>query len=524
MKRPRKRRILDGTRLIFGVGLGLFGLYLLAVGVVRPLLQVYEARDWKRNTCRVDRADVSRHVDSDDNVSFRMKLRYSFGHAGHRYWGTRLGFVGARSESTEGALRQRFPAVGARVPCWFDPSDPRRSVLRRDGWAGWAVAAPLILIVIALGLSAGAVRRTPGQRVLRDGRLQIKRRNGSVLLGAVLAWFAFLFGPGGAVLLASGAGAGVLLLLIGLAASIWLTYVVLGLLTVVSIVIDKSEVRAGQPVGVSWTARAPFRSIEPTATLVGREQCTWNEGSNPKIALSIFHQQDLSPDSALDIPRHVPPTIAEGNNRIEWLIQAYAPVRGWRDLEIEIPLVVRGALPSGDTAAASIAPRPRPSRQPLSIQLDDDRVTFEPGQTIAGTIAWNLERAPRRATLSLTWTSKSDYSTHDERAGTVDIGTLPRLVETDSADPYRGAPVHEEASAPLAARDRRRLRIVAPDAPYTYAGDLFRVQWKLELKLEPDRLADPVTVDLVIAGRGPDREPPPPARRSPRKQSKRHRR
>ncbi len=330
------------------------------------------------------------------------------------------------------------------------------------------------------------------------------------------------------MLIAFGAGAaGVLLLLIGLAASIWLTYVVLGLLTVVSVVIDRSEVRAGQPVGVSWTARAPFRSIEPTATLVGREQCTWNEGSNPKIELRIFHQQDLSPDSDLDIPRDVPPTIAEGDNQIEWLIQAYAPVRGWRDIEVDIPLVVRGALASGDTGAAAIAPRPRPSREPLSIQLDDDRVTFEPGQTIAGTITWNLERAPRRATLSLTWTSKSVHSTHDEIAGTLDIGALPRLVETDSADPYRGAPVHEEASAPLAASDRRRLRIVAPDAPYTYAGGLFWVQWKLALKLEPDGLAEPVTVDLVIAGREPDQEPPPgapAARRSRPKQSKQHRR
>jgi len=318
---------------------------------------------------------------------------------------------------------------------------------------------------------------------------------------------------------------GLLFAVMGVALSGLLAYTFLGLLTRVIVVLDRSEVRPGQPIGVSWTVRAPFRTIEPKARLIGREQCMWSEGRHRMIDLRIFHQRDLSQDAGHDIPRDVPPTIAEGNNRIEWLVHVSALIRGYPALDLEVPIVVRGALASGETAAAPIAPRPPPSQAPVSIHLDDGRATFAPGQTIAGTITWNLDRAPQRATLALLWTSTSVHSDHLEIASTLDVGALPRVVESPSADPYRGAPIHEEAGAPLAASDRRRLRIVAPDAPYTHDGVLFQVEWKLQVRIEPDSLADPVVMDLVIDGRSadPGSSGAPTGARS-RKRKKRHRR
>lgn len=168
----RKRRIVDWAGLVIGVGAALFGLGLFVVGVARPLWEAYAARDWMRATCRVVRADASRHVDSDGDVSFRMALLYTFEHGGRDHRGTRLDFVDDRSDSTERALRDRFPAAGTSAACWFDPSHPGRSVIRRHGWAGWRTLIPsLFLMVFGLGFSSGSVRRAPRQRVLRDGRL-----------------------------------------------------------------------------------------------------------------------------------------------------------------------------------------------------------------------------------------------------------------------------------------------------------------------------------------------------------------
>ena len=90
----------------------------------------------------------------------------------------------------------------------------------------------------------------------------------------------------------------------------------------------------------------------------------------------------------------------------------------------------------------------------LRIDLVDEVTAFEPGEEILGVASWSLAEAPERVELRLFW--------HTSGKGETDVG-VAEVVAWER-------PEREAAES---------FRLVAPDAPSSYAGRLVSITWSL---------------------------------------------
>lgn len=111
----------------------------------------------------------------------------------------------------------------------------------------------------------------------------------------------------------------------------------------------------------------------------------------------------------------------------------------------------------------------------IGLQIDGDRFAFSPGETLSGTVAWNLATAPRSVALRLLW-----YTTGkgDQDVGVAETQDLPATQ----------------------ASERRRFTFTLPEAPHSFSGQLISLQWALEATAEPGGAT--ARVELVVAPGG----------------------
>lgn len=164
MARTSTLTIALGLSLLFGGALtlvtdgALFGVATLALGESR------EAASWTETRCEVLSSRIVEEVGPDSTSwSARVSWRYRVG--GDRYeildqspeaFGIAWDRAGAQAQVA------RFPA-GAKVPCWYDPTDPGRSTLDRDAppWGAWVLP-----VAAGAGLFGGVVSGVGGLIVL----------------------------------------------------------------------------------------------------------------------------------------------------------------------------------------------------------------------------------------------------------------------------------------------------------------------------------------------------------------------
>src|SRR5512138_3728853 len=123
-----------------------------------------DARSYTRTRGRVVRADVEElpRISEEGETKFRPVVRYAFEARGHTYESERVA-VGAPAApdatDAEDARRlvERYP-TGAEVDVWFDPRDPRRSVLER-GVSTAQIAVPVAIGIALLGIGMFALAR-----------------------------------------------------------------------------------------------------------------------------------------------------------------------------------------------------------------------------------------------------------------------------------------------------------------------------------------------------------------------------
>jgi hypothetical protein len=116
----------------------------------------------------------------------------------------------------------------------------------------------------------------------------------------------------------------------------------------------------------------------------------------------------------------------------------------------------------------------------LAIDLADGRREFRPGETLAGTVSWNVNGATS-AELRLFWYTRGK-ATGD--VGLVDTVAFPNPQTSD----------------------RRTFRFSLPDGPYSFSGKLISLIWAIELILEPgasverrEILVSPSGREVVVA-------------------------
>jgi hypothetical protein len=107
----------------------------------------------------------------------------------------------------------------------------------------------------------------------------------------------------------------------------------------------------------------------------------------------------------------------------------------------------------------------------IQIETEGGANAFLPGETIAGTVSWQLDPPLENVELRLIW--------YTEGKGDQDL----QIVET--------ATFHTPGVV-----DRRTFTVRLPDGPYSFSGKLISVLWALEVVAQPNDRAGrlPITV------------------------------
>jgi hypothetical protein len=108
-----------------------------------------------------------------------------------------------------------------------------------------------------------------------------------------------------------------------------------------------------------------------------------------------------------------------------------------------------------------------------SIQVEIRNGTaFAPGETVEGTVSWQLDRSAQAVELRLFW-----YTTGK---GDQDVGVV-------STVPFPSP----------ALQDQRSFSISLPSGPYSFSGNLISVIWALEAVVEPGARAG--RIEIVVS-------------------------
>jgi len=111
----------------------------------------------------------------------------------------------------------------------------------------------------------------------------------------------------------------------------------------------------------------------------------------------------------------------------------------------------------------------------ILVETHDGTTSFRPGDTVEGTVRWQLAEPPESIELRLFWST--------EGKGDQDLV----VVETIPFDNP-------------GAQDRRTFRVRLPAGPYSFSGKLITLSWALEAVAQPGEEAG--NLSLVVSPTG----------------------
>lgn len=105
---------------------------------------------------------------------------------------------------------------------------------------------------------------------------------------------------------------------------------------------------------------------------------------------------------------------------------------------------------------------------PLTIDIDDMKTSFQPGQTIRGQVRWQADSTPKKACLRLLWYTKG----REEDVGIAEVIGFENPEQND----------------------QRTYQFKIPEGPYSFSGQLFSLIWSLELVVGKQFTRQDITV------------------------------
>jgi hypothetical protein len=112
------------------------------------------------------------------------------------------------------------------------------------------------------------------------------------------------------------------------------------------------------------------------------------------------------------------------------------------------------------------------SKSNMSIEIKDGKEAFGPGDSMDGSVTWDLETVPDMVELRLIWFTKGK--------GDQDYGVVAT----------------EQFRSPRAS-EMRQFNFTLPTGPYSFSGRLISLIWALELVVYPEKEAH--RVELVMS-------------------------
>jgi hypothetical protein len=108
----------------------------------------------------------------------------------------------------------------------------------------------------------------------------------------------------------------------------------------------------------------------------------------------------------------------------------------------------------------------------LSLEIDDQRQSFRPGEKIAGKATWSSNLAAKRLEVRLFWWTSG--------AAPAQVGIVARYLVNNPAN-----------------RQSARFEFVLPAGPWSFAGRLVTLHWAVELVAFPSRESG---ISLITVG------------------------
>jgi hypothetical protein len=112
----------------------------------------------------------------------------------------------------------------------------------------------------------------------------------------------------------------------------------------------------------------------------------------------------------------------------------------------------------------------------LLIALREDRISFQPGEDLAGSVYWKLDESANALELRLFWFTRGKGA---EDARVLDVLRFDQ-------------PKKEED---------RPFRFKLPDSPYSFSGKLISLVWALELVTEPAKDVERLEITMAPGGK-----------------------
>ncbi len=140
-------------KVLLGASFGLLLIGVFAAIVIGALVPFYTAQSWSVARCRINGNRVVEHPDPDGATTWDAHVSWSYQVGGINYSlidaePEIFGIAYDKLEAEQVAARFR---VGDEVKCFYDPGEPRKSVLGRTPppLSAWLMAAVLLLAAIA---------------------------------------------------------------------------------------------------------------------------------------------------------------------------------------------------------------------------------------------------------------------------------------------------------------------------------------------------------------------------------------
>ena len=118
----------------------------------------------------------------------------------------------------------------------------------------------------------------------------------------------------------------------------------------------------------------------------------------------------------------------------------------------------------------------------LTIELEDGKLAYAPGEEIRGRASWALDGDPESVEVHLFWRTEGKGTQDTEIADTVAFQAPGR-------------------------QDKRDFKLEIPHGPYSFAGKLIAILWSVEVVAEPGSEAG--RQDIVVSPTGKPVTPAP---------------
>lgn len=373
--------------LFFSVFLvaGLAVLYFMVLG---PARDYATSRSWTETTCTMLSSQVGSHSDSD-GTTYSVDVVYTYSVNGRAYQSDRFGFLKMSSSGRSGKEKTvaRYP-VGARVPCWVDPTNPEKAVLSRDlSWEVLFLLLPLSFITVGGGGMIWAIKSMVKGRsrsaaaplasqassfgvepppAAASGTLELRPTASplakflglsaiTVFWNGIVAVFVYHAVEGWR----SGQGEGCL-------TAFLVPFVLIGLLILYGalhqfLVLFNPRLRLTMSPGIITTGGTAYlewrfagrsgRVRRLRVLLEGREEARYRRGTSTYTDKNVFTSLTVidaaeaytiaSGSTSFQMPMDTAPSFQAENNKIVWQLKVTCDIPGWPDSEDEYEIVVK---------------------------------------------------------------------------------------------------------------------------------------------------------------------------------------